>query len=163
MKINFDIVYNISDQDEAEDHRIGITKVFDWLYLGGEEDVCQILNEVDVWIDFRHFGEWNRRIFLPDHVFYIRMPFKDGDAEKAKVILPKAKKMIDEFKVENKKVLISCHAGLSRSAILALWLLAEELNDYEQAWVQLTNSRPYFEPHENFFELLMKIKENVRG
>lgn len=163
MKLNHDIVYNISDQDEAEDHRFGITKVCDWLFLGGEEDVCQILNEIDVWIDFRHFGEWNRKIFLPESVIYIRMPFKDGDIKKAREILPQAKKLIEGFKFDGKKVLISCHAGVSRSAILALWVLAEELVNYEKAWIQLIGARPHIEPHENFMELLIEIQKSVEG
>jgi len=131
-----------------------------WLFLGGEEDVCQVLEEVDVWIDLRHFGRWNRKIFLPDQVVLVRMPFKDGDLEKAKIILPICKDIALKAKNEGKKVLLSCHAGVSRSALLALMVLAEEFQSTEKAWWRLKTERPHVEFHENFEPLVKEIFES---
>lgn len=50
ISLGSDIVLNINEQDPPEEHRFGVTKLTDWLFLGGEEDVCQVLDSIDVWI-----------------------------------------------------------------------------------------------------------------
>lgn len=152
-----DVVLENNQQDPPEKHRFGVSKLTDWLFLGGEEDVCQILDKVDVWIDFRNFGRWNRKIFLPNHVVLIRMPFKDGDLEKAEVILPICKDIVLKAKNDGKKILVSCHAGVSRSALLALMVLAEEFQSAEKAWRRLKIERPHVEFHDNFRSLVKEI------
>lgn len=155
--MNCDITNNISEQQSPNLRPYGITKVNDWLFLGGEDDVDQILNQVDVWIDFRHFGRWNRVIFVPNHVQYMRMPFMDGDSTKVKSVLSNAKLIIDYLKPDN-KVLVSCHAGASRSALLATWILAEELGDFDAAWWRLRGKRRLIEFHEGFDEFVQELR-----
>lgn len=152
-----DITTIFHEQQEPNMSPQGVTKVLDWLWLGGEDDVDQILESVDVWIDFRHFNRWNRIIYLPGHVTYIRMPFMDGDKDRVKDVLSAAKSMIDSLN-ESKNVLISCHAGFSRSALLATWILSERMNGFDEAWLELKNRRPYVEFHENFDDFVHKLR-----
>lgn len=154
--LKWDVTHDslLSDPPEAAG---GYVKVLDWLFLAGEEDVDEILPYVDVWIDFRHVSPWNRVIKCPEHVRYIRIPFCDGDLEAAETAIPIAKTIVDYCHEIGKKVLISCHAGISRSATLALWVLAERTG-YEKAWLELKKKQPYFEPDENFWPLLDEIK-----
>jgi protein-tyrosine phosphatase len=151
-----DVVLENNQQDPPEKHRFGVSKLTDWLFLGGEEDVCQILDKVDVWIDFRNFGRWNRKIFLPNHVVLIRMPFKDGDLEKAEVILPICKDIVLKAKNDGKKILVSCHAGASRFALLVLMVLADVMG-VEDAMLKIMAERTIIEFHDNFIPLVEKI------
>lgn len=152
-----DVVLERDKQDPPDEFRYGVSKLTDWLFLGGEEDVCQVLGEIDIWLDFRHFGKWNRKIFLPDKVVLIRMPFEDGDVDKAKVILPMCKDLVLKARDQGKKVLLSCHAGVSRSALLALMILVDELGDPERAWFRLKEKRPHVEFHDNFLPIVKDI------
>lgn len=158
----------------AEGHRAGATQVLPWLWLGGEEDVDEPLYgkllkpehvtphavsaepKVHLWIDFRHDTPFNRKIYVPPSVAYIAMPFRDGDLEKAGRVLPLAKTLLDRVHEEGKSALISCHAGVSRSAVLALWCMAEE-RDYEWAWRTLLFMRPHVAPHPVFEPILSEL------
>lgn len=148
---------NISEQDEPNWTPQGVTKITEWLFLGGEDDVHEIINEIDIWIDFRDFSKWNRVIYVPEEVIYVRIPFKDGDNKKVKSALNIAKNIIDQNK--NKyKILISCHAGFSRSALLATWVLAEETGDLDVAFREIKSKRPYVEFHENFSCFVQELR-----
>ena len=157
-----DITTNILEQDPPQQWRLGAAHITPWLYLGGQEDVCQVLSSVDLWVDFRDLQPTNRKIFLPEHVTYQRLPFKDGHLEALHTTLPEAKNILDEARKNNKKTLISCHAGVSRSAVLALWCLAEEMGDYEEAYQRVRAVRPYIEPHEKFHPFLEELKKRYR-
>lgn len=133
----------------------------DWLWLAGEDEVHLVLPHVDVWIDFRHYTPNSRRIFVPDHIHYIRMPLVDGDLEAAQIIFPAAKALIKHFRDQEKKILVSCHAGVSRSATLCLWILAEQYLDFDKAWEHMKAIRPYFSPDEGFQPLLDKIRREM--
>lgn len=160
----------------AEGHRAGATQVLPWLWLGGEEDVDEPLYgkllmpehvtphsvsaepKVHLWIDFRNDLPHNRRIYIPHSVTYISMPFRDGDLEAARRILPLAKLVLDRVREEGKSALITCHAGVSRSAVLALWCMAEE-KGYEWAWCNLLLMRPHVAPHPEFDPILQELAQ----
>ncbi|QGG48004.1 dual specificity protein phosphatase family protein [Heliorestis convoluta] len=133
------------------------TKIFPWLYLGGEEEVESIIDRVDIWIDFRDEDIDNLFIKIPENVVVIRMPFLDGDEKAAKKIYPIAKLIIDTARRQNKKILISCHMGISRSATLALWLMAEEMG-YEKAYRRLKSIRSIVCPDRRFQSIIQWIK-----
>jgi len=57
---------------------------------------------------------------------------------------------------ENKKVLISCRAGISRSALLVLMVLADVMG-MEDAMLKIMAERPIIEFHDNFIPLVEKI------
>ena len=141
-------------QEEDETLKFGVTEVTDQLFLGGEEDVSDVLDEVDLWVDLRDDGPFNRVVEIPRHVVYVRIPIKDGDSERAAPVFKKAKQLVDASIAAGEKVLVSCHAGFSRSALLAWWVLSEQTGDPESAWCSLKSKRHWIEPHENFWPFI---------
>lgn len=157
MKINLDFTFKKGAGQEPEDFRYGITEVTDQLFLGGEEDVCQVLSDVQVWVDLRNEAWSSRIVEIPEHVTYIRIPIADGDTLRAENVLSKAKQIIDLSLTAGEKVVVSCHAGVSRSAVIAWWILAEKLQDAERAWALLKSRRHHIEPDEGFFPFIEKV------
>jgi protein-tyrosine phosphatase len=157
MPMYDDIVRSPHEADPPKDWRFGASQLSPWLFIGGQEDVCQVLHHVDVWFDFRHVLPTNRKIYLPPHVAYYRMPFPDGDIQSLYEILPK----IDAtLKAQQQKVLVSCHAGVSRSAVVALYLLCKENGDFAKSWETIVKARPYVLPHDHFQPFIRHLKQS---
>ena len=132
-------------------------QVLPWLYLCGEKQVEIVLNKVDTWIDFRNELSTNLEIKAPNNVVIIKMPFIDGDLEKAKKVYPLAKLILTQAKLNNQKVLVSCHKGLSRSALIALWCMAEEIG-YEKAYNKMKLINPELNIDMHFLPIIEQIK-----
>lgn len=157
MKVQLDFTFQKGAGHEPDIFRYGITEVTDQLYLGGEEDVCQVLDNVHLWVDLRD-QVWSSRIIeIPAQVVYIRMPISDGDASRAEGVFFKAKQIIDLSLLAGERVVVSCHAGVSRSAIVAWWILAEQLKDSDRAWSILKSKRHHIEPDERFHPFIQKF------
>lgn len=134
--------------------RLGITQLTEHLFLGGEEDVSDVINNVDVWVDLRNEGKWNRIVHLPSKLTYIRIPIEDGDLKRAKQVFTKAKSIIEASIEAGETVVLTCHAGMSRSVVLAWWILAEQFQDADKAWRHMKQLRPAIEPDERFFPFI---------
>jgi len=132
-------------------------QVLPWLYLSGEKEVETIINKVDIWIDFRNELPTNLEIDVPNNVVIVKLPFIDGDIEKAKKIYPIAKLILDRAKINGQKVLVSCHKGLSRSALLTLWCMAEEMG-YERAYSKMKLINPNLNIDFRFIPIIEQIK-----
>jgi len=132
-------------------------QVLSWLYLCGEKQVEQSLDKVDIWIDFRNELSTNLEIKVPNNVVVIKLPFIDGDLEKAKKVYPIAKLILKQAKNNGQKVLVSCHQGLSRSALLALWCMAEEMG-YEKAYDKMKLINSNLKIDINFIPIIEQIK-----
>lgn len=131
--------------------------VLPWLYLCGENSVLSIINKIDIWIDFRNELPTNLEIGVSDNVVVIKMPFIDGDLNMAQKIYPIAKLILDRAKINGQTALVSCHKGLSRSALLALWCMAEEMG-YQRAYDKMKLINPDFNPDIHFISILEQIK-----
>jgi hypothetical protein len=160
----------------------GHSTIFDNLFLGGEDDVDKLLYgieqarsinnngifteepepSVDVWIDLRDIRESNRRVFVPDGVEHVPIPFRDGVYKEAKEMLPLAKDILEKRLDEGKRVLVTCHQGRSRSVILLLWHLSEKFNSYQNAYWHIKNKRPIIEPDRNFKPILEEWRKNYK-
>ncbi len=167
-------------QTEPPVHEIRVlaTEFLPGLWLSGEdgldeclfgEQAAQIListgrlpkevhPQVDVWIDFRNdnLGS-NRRVIAPASVTTVRFPLRDGDLAAARSVFPAAKTLVDHFRKQDRRILVSCHAGFSRSAAFALWIMSEKMG-YETACEQLARLRPYANPQHRFAPLLEEMK-----
>jgi hypothetical protein len=148
----------------------GHSIIADNLYLGGEDDVDQLLYgmevartlngkgilvgepnpSVDIWIDLRDIRDNNRRVFVPDGVEHIPLPFRDGVYAEAESMLPIAKSVLEKGLAEGKRVLVTCHQGRSRSFILLLWHLSEKFGSYQNAYWHIKNRRSIVEPDRAF-------------
>lgn len=148
------------------------------LYLVGEDDIDELLygeeearnlngkgtfNQqptpmIDVWIDLRDIRSSNRKVFIPNGVEHIQIPFRDGVLEEAREHLPKAKEILKQKLEENKRIVVGCHQGRSRSAMLLIWLFAEEQKNFLDAYWDIKSKRPIVEPDKNFKPLLEEWK-----
>jgi protein-tyrosine phosphatase len=135
----------------------GAIQVLPWLYLCGYRQVDSVINKVDIWIDFRNELPTNLKINVPSNVVDIKMPFVDGDLDKAKKVYPMAKLILNQAKINGQKVLVSCHAGASRSALLALWCMAEEMG-YEKAYSKMKLINPNLKIDNEFAPIIKQIK-----
>lgn len=159
-------------------YKQGFTRITDQLFLGGEDDVDDLLygfeesrninskgsfeNEpsplIDIWMDLRDLRCNNRQVFIPNNVAHIPLPFRDGNYEEAKEVLPGAKQMLEDYLSEGKRVLVACHQGRSRSVILLLWHLSETLGSYEKAYSHIRRRRPLMKPDRGFKKFLEEWK-----
>jgi protein-tyrosine phosphatase len=134
-----------------------VTPIFEWLYIGGVKNTRKTLPLVDVWYDFKCDTREPKHLKIPEGLIIYHILFDDGDLETAKPIWKKCFKEILEYKKEGKKIFISCYEGVSRSAVLALWLCCEELGNYEQAYQHLKRCRN-IHIDKNFFPFLEEFK-----
>ncbi|PFH80345.1 dual specificity protein phosphatase [Bacillus sp. AFS088145] len=163
------------DWEEKYGHSVIINEL---LFLGGEDDVDELLYgieesqnlngfgffqnmpnpQVDVWIDLRDIRESNRKVFLPEKVEYISVPFRDGVIEEARTYLPIAKEILSKNLADKKRVLVTCHQGRSRSVMLLIWYLCETLGSFDKAYKLVRLKRPISNPDKKFTPLLKEWK-----
>lgn len=148
------------------------------LYLGGEDDVDELLYGkeeafnlngkgqfhknpepmVDMWIDLRDLRDNNRQVFVPSTVEHVSIPFQDGVLEQAREHLPTAMKVLKEALNSNKRVLVSCHQGKSRSSLLLLWFLCQKMESFQESYWHLKSKRPIMEIDRKFTPFLEELK-----
>ncbi|NOU70291.1 hypothetical protein GC098_02365 [Paenibacillus sp. LMG 31458] len=151
----------------------------DKLYLGGEDDIDELLYgvvearninrtgkfenqptpKIDVWIDLRDIRSSNRNVYTPEGIEYIVFPFRDGELSEAKEFLPKAKEALQNRIERNKRILVTCHQGRSRSVMLLLWFLGEKGGSFTKAFKEIKAKRPIIEPDKNFKPLIEEWKK----
>lgn len=164
MRIQLDFTFESEKGQQSDDLvRAGITQATDQLFLGGEEDVSEALPFVQVWVDLRNEGCFNRIVEIPLHVTYIRIPIADGDINRAFQVFSKAKHIIQTSIDNGEKVVVTCRAGVSRSVVLVWWILAEQWKDPNKAWNFLKWKRPFIEPDERFSPFIKEHILCIRG
>lgn len=137
------------------------TKVLDWLYVSGTNQLEDIINEIDFWIEFNSMSDYRtKQLKVPEKVTKVNLGFDDGDLDGALRKYPIAKALVKNERQKNKnaKILLSCAAGISRSATMALWLMAEELDSYDKAWDLIKSIRPIVDPDPNFEPIIDTLK-----
>lgn len=134
-----------------------ITPIFDWLYIGGVRNTRKTLPLVDVWYDFKWDTGYLKNFVVPDHVDYHHIPFDDGGLTEALPIWEKCFNEILIHKSQNKKIFVSCYEGVSRSAVLCLWLVCYELGDYALAYEHVRKCRNIY-PDKSFYPFLDELK-----
>lgn len=150
----------------------------DILYLGGEDDIDELLYgvvesrninrsgkfehqpspRIDVWIDLRDIRSSNRNVFIPEAIEYLAFPFRDGELDEAKEFLPKAKEALQNRIYQHKRILVTCHQGRSRSVMLLLWFLVEKGGSFKKAFNDIKTKRPIIAPDKNFKPLIEEWK-----
>ena len=158
MNIQLDFTFESGKGQPKDSFAAGITEIVEGLFVGGEEDVSDVLPFVQVWIDLRDENPWNRIVEIPSHVVYMRIPIADGDIHRAYPVFRYAKHIAEHTLQQGEKVVISCHAGVSRSAVLAWWILADMWKDPQKAWSHIKQKRPCVEPDDRFLPF---IKEHI--
>lgn len=136
-----------------------VTPLLDWLYIGGvENNVRRTLPYIDVWINFAHESKKEREILKKNKskLIYYPLRFDDGNLYEGQHQWLKAYELIHEHK--ESKILISCSEGVSRSAVMCLWILCEELGDYDTALQHIKQKRNIF-IDKGFADFVQYLKE----
>ena len=97
------------------------TKILSYLYLGSEEDASceQTMDALGITCVLNVSVSCQKPKFIKDQNF-LRIPVNDGPADKILPFFDIAYKFIEKCRKSNKKVIIHCLAGISRSPTLAI-------------------------------------------
>jgi protein-tyrosine phosphatase len=136
-----------------------ITPLLDWLYIGGvENNVRRTLPYIDIWINFAHESKREQKIRekIDKEVSYHPLRFDDGNLYQGQENWLKAYEIINQQR--GKKILISCTEGVSRSAVMCLWILCEELGDFDTAYQHIKEKRNIF-IDKGFMDFVHYLKE----
>jgi predicted protein tyrosine phosphatase len=88
---------------------------------------------------------------------YKRLPLYD--TEEQKLAIDEQLLFLSECLKREKKVLVHCNAGVSRSASVAIaYLIRYEQLSYEEAFATVKKARPSIRPNHGFVEQLKKFK-----
>ncbi|MFJ8531117.1 protein tyrosine phosphatase [Bacillus sp. NPDC094106] len=133
-----------------------ITPIFDWLYIGGVKNIRKTLPLVDVWYGFRYDKTKPKNLVIPSNMIVHDVSFDDGDLVVAEQVWNQCFEEILKYKNEGKRIFVSCYEGVSRSAILCLWLTCHELGNYEIAIKHVKSCRNIY-PDKNFEPFLERL------
>lgn len=144
------------------DRRYEMSEIISGLYLGGEEiamnkellkknNVSIILN-ITEHIPFYH---------EPDFTYY-RIPIIDAHHINIKQYFDDTFKIIDSVIMDNKKILVHCHAGISRSATIVIaYIMKKNKMKMDEAYKLVHNERPCIEPNLGFYGQLMTYEKEL--
>eukprot|EP00835_Amoeboradix_gromovi_P006418 NODE_750_length_4577_cov_0.299687.p1 type:complete len:334 gc:universal NODE_750_length_4577_cov_0.299687:2829-1828(-) len=126
------------------------------LYLSGKDgasfDNLQKF-EIDVVIRIGFFDE------LSDSCVYHSYPLEDTSHEKIDSIFEETSNIIHDAYLQNKRVLVHCHAGVSRSSTIILHYMMKNLHfTLKDAFDHTFKQRPIVRPNEGFAMTLQKYE-----
>lgn len=163
---DYDLKWEYSEIMNEKLYICGEDELDELLY--GEEESLNInihgkfndkpLPKIDVWIDLRDIRDSNRNVFIPSEIEYIPIPFADGNLEQAEEFLPMAKRILSDRISNDKRVLVSCHQGKSRSVLLVLWYLSELNKNFLEAYWDIKSKRVIMETDKNFNPIIDRLK-----
>jgi len=144
------------------DTRFEISEIISGLYLGGEEIAMNkdLLNEKNITtilnvtshIPFYHESEFT----------YHRIPIIDAPNIDIKQYFDETFKMIDDVIKNNKKILIHCQAGISRSATIVIAYIMKKNNiKMNDAYKIVYAKRPCISPNLGFCGQLMLYEKEL--
>lgn len=134
-----------------------ITKIFDWLYIGGERNIRKTLPHITVWYDFRHDKSNPKNLSIPENIIVNNRPFDDGDLMVARKVWESCFHEIQQHRENGDVIFVSCTEGMSRSAVLCLWLAAETFQSYDKALTYIKTCRNIY-PDRQFSPFLKELK-----
>ncbi|KAJ1547520.1 hypothetical protein HK096_002550 [Nowakowskiella sp. JEL0078] len=98
-----------------------------------------------------------------NEVIYYDFPIEDIPTTPINTFFHITASIITSLLAQNKRILVHCHAGVSRSAtiILAFLMIKKQMSLYE-AWNFVFVRRPIIRPNEGFAEELRKLDEELK-
>lgn len=154
--------YPVVESPQKPNGRFEISKIISGLYLGGEEsamnkellkknNVSVILN-ITNYIPFYHETEFT----------YHRIPIIDSHNVNIKQYFDDTFKIIDDVIMDNKNILVHCHAGISRSATIVIaYIMKKNKMKINEAYKFVHEKRPCIEPNIGFYAQLMVYEKEL--
>ena len=144
-------------------------QIFDYLYLGNHDNSKDIDNLLKNQIS----GILNCAIecqnYFPSKFEYKKIPVCDTSKTNIKFYLEEAADFIENIRLNNKKVLVHCYKGRSRSVTCIIaYMIKYKSMSYESAYVMIKNIKSDVNPNKGFinqlkeFEYEFKHKSNVK-
>ncbi|XP_072031752.1 dual specificity protein phosphatase 10-like [Amphiura filiformis] len=141
------------------------TQLLPHLYVGSQQDAenLDLLRELD--IDY----VLNATVTLPcyhEHtgIRYKRIAVKDNGKENLRCHFEEAFEFIEEARLNGKKVLLHCHAGISRSSTLAIAYIMKTRNwNMMKAYHFVKDKRSIIGPNVNFLGQLTSYEKTLRS
>ena len=139
------------------------TKILDFLYLGSQDNaLCQqSLEKLGITYVLNVSITCPKAEFIMDANF-LRIPINDGHTAKIISYFEVAYKFIEKCRKANKKVLIHCLAGISRSPTLAISYLMKYMRiKSEEAFKFVKDKRSSISPNFNFLGQLNEYEKQL--
>ncbi|XP_067129401.1 dual specificity protein phosphatase 1-A-like [Centruroides vittatus] len=100
--------------------------------------------------------------YFEDTFTYLSIPIEDSNNEDIAIWFNQAIGFIERFRSENGKVLVHCHAGVSRSATICMaYLMATRKLRMEEAYEYVKKKRRIVSPNFNFMGQLLSFEAQV--
>ncbi|XP_071502995.1 dual specificity protein phosphatase 10-like [Diadema antillarum] len=144
---------------------IPMTQILPHLYVGNEVDagnldelrhhgIGYVLNVTNT-VPCFHEGE--------SAMHYLRIPVRDNGLINLRCHFQKAYDFIDEARRRNARVLVHCHAGISRSSTITIAYVMKYMNQsMTQAYQFVKNKRPIIAPNLGFVGQLMEFEQGLK-
>ncbi|XP_069117824.1 dual specificity protein phosphatase 10-like [Argopecten irradians] len=141
------------------------TQILPFLYLGNERDAANYKKLTDLDITY----VLNTTSTVPKHfedqgITYKRIPASDSGAQNLQQYFQEAIQFIEEARQKKARVLVHCHAGVSRSATITIaYLLTRSSLSLMDAYRFVKGRRSIISPNFNFMGQLMEYEQSLNS
>ncbi|CAG5136200.1 unnamed protein product [Candidula unifasciata] len=148
---------------EPEIEAATASQVLPFLYLGNERDAMDLSRLKSLNISY----VLNVTSHVPQYydeqgINYKRIPASDSGQQNLKQYFEEAIEYIDDARQNNAKVLIHCHAGVSRSATITIaYLLKHTKMAMADAYKFVKGKRAIISPNFNFMGQLLEFEQDL--
>lgn len=154
---------NICETDSSMEYdKKGPAEIRPYLFLGSQEHASKLKTLRDFNIDAILNVTTEIENFFPSEGFeYCNCPVLDSAVTNIYSIFEACFAFIDKIRFSGRRLLVHCHAGVSRSTTICVaYLMRTEGLKYEQAMKWVTKCRPVVAPNLGFLSQLMDY-ENI--
>ncbi|CAG5129700.1 unnamed protein product [Candidula unifasciata] len=148
---------------EPEIEAATASQILPFLYLGNERDARDLAQLRSLNISYilnvtSHVPQY----YDEQGIRYKRIPASDSGQQNLKQYFEEAIEFIDDARQNNAKVLIHCHAGVSRSATITIaYLLKHTRMAMADAYKFVKGKRPIISPNFNFMGQLLEFEQDL--
>lgn len=142
----------------------GPTRILPHLYLGCQRDVLnkELMQQNDIAYVLNASNTCPKPDFIAESHF-LRVPVNDSFCEKILPWLDKSVDFIEKAKANNRRVLVHCLAGISRSATIAIAYIMKRMDmTLDEAYRFVKEKRPTISPNFNFLGQLLDFEKKLK-
>ncbi|XP_041353489.1 dual specificity protein phosphatase 10-like [Gigantopelta aegis] len=150
-------------EPDAEIEQAITSQILPFLYLGNERDAasldCLMNNKINYILNVTSHVPLH---FEKNGIKYKRLPANDSCQQNLKQYFEEAIEFIDDCHQNGGKILIHCHAGVSRSATITIaYILKHTKMTMTDAYKYVKGKRAIISPNFNFMGQLMEFERDL--